>query len=139
MAVTILFEEAVTLFIKLQADLRNSTLIWSVGYSIPTFVVFMPIRRSWQRLDQNYDVLVCAESEVSDRHQLSELRIPGFGCPQPRLRNSTPSAHGMALYDREGFRSVRQSKLECSYRESCVLRICSRIKNLYVCQNPCMA
>ena len=49
----------------------------------------------------DYDVLVCAESKVSDRRHLSELRIPGFGCPQQRLRNSTPGAQGMALYVRE--------------------------------------
>ena len=39
-------------------------------------------------------VFVCAESKVSDRRHLSELRIPGFGCPQQRLRNSSPGAHG---------------------------------------------
>ena len=40
----------------------------------------------------DYDVLVCAECNVSDRLPLSELRIPGFGYPQQRLRNSTPGA-----------------------------------------------
>ena len=40
----------------------------------------------------DYDVLVCAESKVSDRRHLSELSIPGFGCPQQRLKNSTPGA-----------------------------------------------
>ena len=29
----------------------------------------------------DFDILVCAESKVSDRRHLSELRIPGFGCP----------------------------------------------------------
>ena len=28
----------------------------------------------------DYDVLVCAESKVSNRRHLSELLIPGFGC-----------------------------------------------------------
>ena len=37
----------------------------------------------------DYDVLVCAESKVSDRRHLSEIRIPGFGFLQQRLRNST--------------------------------------------------
>ena len=32
MAVTILLGEAVTLLIKLEADLRNTTLIWSVAF-----------------------------------------------------------------------------------------------------------
>ena len=45
-----------------------------------------------------YDVLVCAESKVSDCRHLSELRIPGFCCPQQKLRNSTHGAQGMALY-----------------------------------------
>ena len=44
-----------------------------------------------------YDNLVCAESKVSDRRHISEVRIPGFGCPQQRLKNSTPCAQGMAL------------------------------------------
>ena len=52
----------------------------------------------------DYDVLVSAESKVSDRLHLSELRIPGFGCPQQRLRNSTPGAQGALskLLMREG-------------------------------------
>ena len=46
----------------------------------------------------DYDVFVCAESKVPDRYHLSELRVSGFGCPQQRLRNSTPGAQSMALY-----------------------------------------
>ena len=49
------------------------------------------------------NVLVCAESKVPDRHLLLELCIPGFGCPQQRLRNPTSGAQGMALDVREGF------------------------------------
>ena len=37
-------------------------------------------------------VLVCTKSRVSDRCHLSELHIPGFGCPKQRLRNSPPGA-----------------------------------------------
>ena len=79
----------------------------------------------------DYNVLVYAEPNVSDRRHLSEIR---FGCPQPqqRQRNSTPGATGMALYVTEGFRSFWQSKLQCSLHESCVVRICSRIKIFYV-------
>ena len=76
--------------------------------------------------------MVCVESKVSDCRRLSELRIPGFGCLQQRLRNSTPGAQGLALYIKEGFRSLRQSKLECSCHESCVLRNCSWRNNFYV-------
>ena len=71
----------------------------------------------------DYDVLVCAESKVSNRRHLSELRIPGFGCPQQRLRNCMPGAQGMALYDREGFSSFGQRKYECSCHESSVFCI----------------
>ena len=80
----------------------------------------------------DYNILVCAGSKVSDRLHLSELRIPGFGWPQHRLRNCTPDAQGMALYVRERFRSFRKSKLECSFHESCAFRIYSRINNFYV-------
>ena len=78
------------------------------------------------------DVLVCAESKVSDPRHLSELRVSGFGCPQQILRNSAPGAQGLALYVRVGFCSFRQGKLESSCHESCVFRICIRIKNFYV-------
>ena len=79
-----------------------------------------------------FDVMVCAETKVSDRRHLSQLRVPGFGCPQQRLRNSTPGAQGMALYVREGIRAFRQSKFECACHESCVVRICGKVNNFYV-------
>ena len=60
----------------------------------------------------------------------SSVSLHGFGCPQQRLRNSTPSAQGIALYVREGFPSFWQNKLEY---ESCVFhKFCSRINNFYV-------
>ena len=43
----------------------------------------------------DHDVLVCDESIVSDRRHLSDLSIPGFSCPQQRLRDSTPGAQGL--------------------------------------------
>ena len=61
----------------------------------------------------DYDALVCVVSKVSNCCLLSEFRIPGFGCPQQRLRNSTPGTKGTAFYVREGFCSFRQCKLEC--------------------------
>ena len=68
-----------------------------VGSSIPTFVVFMPIWTSWPWLDRMMMFWFVLSIKVSDRRYLSELRIPGFGCPQQRLRNSTPGAQGMLL------------------------------------------
>ena len=50
--------------------------------------------------------------------------------------NSTRGAQGRIrwcpLYVREVFRSFQQSKLQCSWQESCVVRISSRIINIYV-------
>ena len=46
----------------------------------------------------DYDGLVCAESKVSDRRHLIELRMTSFGCPQQRLRNSSLGTLGLALY-----------------------------------------
>ena len=83
-------------------------------------VLYSNIRGFHDNLDElavtgsDCDILVCAESNVSDRRHLSELRIPGFGCPQQKLRNSIPDAMGMGLYVRVGLRYFRKSKLECS-------------------------
>ena len=110
-------------------QIRVQVLTRGFGTSVPTFVVFMQIELAVAILD--YDVLVCAESKVSDRLHLSELCIPGFGCPQQRLRNSSPGENGMALYVREGFCSFQQNKFECSFHKSCVFRSCSRINNFY--------
>ena len=108
------------------------------GFDKRVRVLYSNIRGLHAKLDQlavaglDYDVLICAESKVSDRLRLSELHIPGFGCPQQKLRNSTPRVQFMALYAGEGFRFFRQRKLECSCLESCVFCICSRIHNFYV-------
>ena len=50
-------------------------------------VLYSNIRGLHANLDElaaaksDYVVLACAESRVSDRRHLSEIRIPGFGCP----------------------------------------------------------
>ena len=115
--------------IESNPGLGSDRRVWA---SILIFVVFMPILINW------CDVLVCADSKVSDRRHLSELLslalvahnrswwpllCPGY---------TAPGAQGMAPYVREGFRSLRQNKLECSCHESCVFRICSRLNNFYV-------
>ena len=75
-----------------------------------------------------YDILVCAKSKVSGRRRLSELCIPGFGCPNRGFSTYfPPGALSMTLYVRKRFRSFRQSMLECSYYENWVFRICNRI------------
>ena len=61
-------------------------------------VLYSNIRGLHANLDKlvvagsGYDVLVCAESNVSDWRHLTELFILGFGCHQQRLRNSTLGA-----------------------------------------------
>ena len=51
-------------------------------------VLYSIIRGPYANLDElavagsDYDVLVCAESKISDSRHLSELRISGFGYPQ---------------------------------------------------------
>ena len=39
----------------------------------------------------------------------------------------------MALHVREGFRAYRQSKFECTCQKTCVVRICGKVNNFYVC------
>ena len=68
------------------------------GWSLISFVVFLLIKEL-AAAGSDYDSLVCAESKVSDRRHLCELRNPGFGCPQQRLNK--PGAQGMALDVRE--------------------------------------
>ena len=116
--------------VAMSSQIRVQVLTTGFVSSIPTFVVFIPIWTSRLWLDQIMFSFVL--SLKSDRRHLSELPIPGFGCPQQRLQNSTPAAQGMALYVREGFCSFRQSKLKCSCHESDVFRICRRINNFYV-------
>ena len=73
-------------------------------------VLYFHVRGLHSNLDElavaglDYDVLVCVESKVSDLRHLSEIHDAGYGCPQQRLRNSTPGAKDMALYVMEVFR-----------------------------------
>ena len=115
----------------ISSQIQVQVLTRDFGSSIPTFVVFMSIwtSRLWLDRIMMFLFVLSLKSLIAE---ISELRTPGYGCPQQRLRNSTPGAQGKALYVGEGFRSLRQSKLECSCHESCVFRICSRINNFYV-------
>ena len=57
------------------------------GFDWRIWVLYSNIRGLHANLDElavagsDYDVLVCAESKVSDRRHLTELGIPGFYCP----------------------------------------------------------
>ena len=67
-------------------------------------VLYSNIRGLHANLDElavagsDYDVLAGAESKFPDRRHLSQLRIPGFGCPQQRLRNSTHGTNNFYAY-----------------------------------------
>ena len=50
-----------------------------------------------------YDLLLCSETLVSDRRYISELLVPGFGCPVLLCRNGMLLARGMPAYMRDGF------------------------------------
>ena len=41
-----------------------------------------------------YDLLLCSETLVSDRRHMSELLVPGFGCPVLLCRDGVPRARG---------------------------------------------
>ena len=45
-----------------------------------------------------YDFLSCSDTLVSDRRHISELLVPGFGCPVLLCRDGMPRARGMAAY-----------------------------------------
>ena len=62
-----------------------------------------------------YDLLICSETLVSDRHHLSELLVPGFGRPVLLCRDGVPRARGMAAYVRDGYGAFRQPKFECGF------------------------
>ena len=49
-----------------------------------------------------YDLL-CSETLVLDRHHMSELLVPVFGCPVLLCRDGIPLDCGMAAYVRDGY------------------------------------
>ena len=77
-------------FVTILSKIQVQVLLGGFGSSIPIFVVSMPIWTSWLWLDRIMFWFLLSLG-VSDRRHLSELSIPGFGCPQQRLRNYTPS------------------------------------------------
>ena len=75
---------------------------------ICTYVNIRGLRANLDELavaGSDYDVLVYAESKVSDRRHLSESVLQALVAPTPAdATDSTPGAQGMALYVMEGFR-----------------------------------
>ena len=65
------------------------------------------------------------------RH-VTEVLVPGFGCPVLLCRGKMPRAHAMAAYARDGYGAFRQPKFECGRCEMLVFRVCVVKQNLYV-------
>ena len=76
-----------------------------------------------------YDLLLCSETLVSDRHYMSELVVPGFGRSVLLCWDGVPRAHGMAAYVRHGYGAFRQRKFECGCCEMLVFRVCGARQN----------
>ena len=74
-----------------------------------------------------YDLLLCFETLVSDRHQISEFLVPGFDHLVLLYRDGMPRERGMAAYV-----AFRQPKFECGCFEMLVFRVCGARQNFYV-------
>ena len=79
-----------------------------------------------------YNLLLCSETLVSDRHHISELLVTGFGRPALLCRDGMPRARGMAAYVRDGYGAFYQPKFECGCCEMLVFRVCGAGQNFYV-------
>ena len=79
-----------------------------------------------------YDLLLCYETLVSERHHLSELPVPGFCRPLLLCQDRMPRARGMAAYVRDENGSFRQQKFECTCGEVLLFMVCGATLNVYV-------
>ena len=78
-----------------------------------------------------YDILLCSETLDSDMHHVSEVQVPGFGCPVLLCRGKMPRARGMAAYVCDGYGAFCQLKFECGCCEMLVFKVCGVRQNLY--------
>ena len=79
-----------------------------------------------------YDLLLCSETLVSDRHHISELLVPGFDRNVLLCRDGMPRAHGMTAYVRDGYGVFHQPKFERGCCEMLVFRVCGARQNFCV-------
>ena len=77
-----------------------------------------------------YDILLCPETLVSGRLNVSEFLVPGFGRLVLLCRGKRPRARGMAAYVRDGYEAFRQPKFECGCCEMLVFMKCGERENL---------
>ena len=79
-----------------------------------------------------YDILLYAETFISDMRHVSELLVPGFSYTVLLCRGKMPRARVMATYVRDGYGAFRQPKFECGCCEMLVFRVCGMRRNRYV-------
>ena len=77
-----------------------------------------------------YDLLSCSETLVSERRHMSELLVPGFGCPVLLCWDGMLQACGMAV--RDGYGAFHQPKFECGCCGMLVFRVCGARQNFYM-------
>ena len=78
------------------------------------------------------DLLLCSDTLVSDRRDISELKVPGFGRSVLSCRVGMPRARGMAAYVRDGYGAFRLPKFQCGCCQMLVFRVCGARQNFYV-------
>ena len=78
------------------------------------------------------DIVSCSEPLVSDMHHVSELLVPGFGCPVLLCPGKMPRRQGMAAYVRDGYVAFCQPKFQCGCCEMLVFRVSGMRQNPYV-------
>ena len=79
-----------------------------------------------------YDVVACAETKVTNRRHLAELRLPGFSSPNLLLRGARPNGLGLSLFVRSGLSVCRMTKFECDCCEFLVSKLCGDRLNVYL-------
>ena len=81
---------------------------------------------------QNYDIILCSETLVSNNRHVSEVLLPDFNKPTLLRRDSRPRVRGLAVYIRAGFSATVRKENVCNCHEIQLIRVCSRSNNFYI-------
>ena len=79
-----------------------------------------------------FDIVAGADTKVTQRQHVAELRLPGFSAPILLLRGSRPDGLGLALYIHTDLAVSRQSRYECDRCEVMVAKVVGRRMNFYL-------
>ena len=85
-----------------------------------------------QVASKDYDIILCSETLVSSRRNVSELLLPGFNKPTLLLRNARPRVNGLAVYIKSGYSASVVGDMVCKCHEIQLVRLCSRSNNFYI-------